>query len=76
MIVFGDLYLSFFLILCLILDMFFAPPYLANIKCVASLYIIPSLPLSFRALCNYSPMHLKYVLFSENASMPNISCGG
>ena len=44
----------------LILSMFFAPPCLANIKCVRPLYIIPSLPLSFRAFRSCSPMHLKY----------------
>ena len=54
--------------------MFSAPPCLANIKCVRPLYIIPSLLLSFRALRSCSPIHLKYVFFSENASIPNISC--
>ena len=60
---------------CLILNMFFAPPCLTSIKCVSPLYIVPSLPLSFRALQSCSPMHLKYVFFSEKASIPNMSCG-
>ena len=60
---------------CLILGIFSAPPYLASIKCVRPLYIIPSLPFSFRAFRNCSPIHLKYAFFSENASIPNMSCG-
>ena len=60
---------------CLILGIFLAPPYLASIKCVRPLYIIPNLPLSFRALRSCSPICLKYVFFSENASIPNMSCG-
>ena len=60
---------------CLILGIFFAPPCLASIKCVSPLCIIPSLPLSFRALRSCSPIHLKYAFFSENASIPNILCG-
>ena len=52
---------------CLILGIFSAPPYLASIKYVRPLYIIPSLPLSF--------IHLKYAFFSENASIPNMLCG-
>ena len=60
---------------CLILGIFFAPPCLANIKYMRPLYIIPTLPLSFKALRNCSPLHLKYAFFSENASIPNMSCG-
>ena len=60
---------------CLILGIFSAPLYLASIKCMSRLYITPSLPLSFRALQSYLPIHLKYAFFSENASIPNISCG-
>ena len=48
---------------CLILGMFLAPLYLAIMKCVRPLYIIPSLPLSFRALQSCSPIHLKYAFF-------------
>ena len=47
----------------LILGMFSAPSCLANIKYVRPLYIIPSLPLSFRAFQSCSPMHLKYAFF-------------
>ena len=54
---------------------FSAPPYIASINCVRPLYIIPSLTLSFRAFRSCSPIHLKYVFFSENASIPNMSCG-
>ena len=67
----GDLIQSW----CLILGMCSAPPCLANIKCVRSLYIIPSLPLSFRTFRSYSPMHLRYAFFNENASISNMSCG-
>ena len=67
----GDLIQSW----CLILDIFFAPLYLASIKFVRPLYIMPSVPLSFRALRSCSPIHLKYAFFSENASIPNMSCG-
>ena len=67
----GDLIQSW----CLILGIFSAPPYLVNIKCVRSLYIIPSLPLSFRAFRSCFSIHLKYAFFSENASIPNMSCG-
>ena len=42
----GDLIQSW----CLILGIFSAPPYLASIKYMRPLYIIPSLPFSFRAL--------------------------
>ena len=59
----------------LILGMFFAPPYLASMKCVRPLYIIPNLPLYLRAFRSCSPMHLRYAFFNENASIPNISCG-
>ena len=48
---------------CLILNMIFAPPYLANIKCVRSLYIIPSLPLSFKTFLSCSQMPFKYAFF-------------
>ena len=51
---------------CLILDIFSAPPYLANIKYVRPLYIMPSLPLSFRALWSCSPIHLEYAFLGEN----------
>ena len=67
----GDLIQSW----CLILGMFFAPPCLASMKFVRPLYIIPSLPLSFRAFRSCSPMHLRYAFFNENASIPNMSCG-
>ena len=40
----GDLIQSWYLIL----GMFSSPPCLASIKCVKPLYIIPTLPLSFR----------------------------
>ena len=59
---------------CLILGMFSAPSCLANIKYVRPLYIISSLPLSFRAFQSCSLMHLRYVFFNENASIPNMSC--
>ena len=55
--------------------MFFALPYLASIKCVRPLYIIPSLPLSLRAFRSCSPMHLRYGFFNENALILNILCG-
>ena len=58
----GDLIQSW----CLILGIFFAPPCLASMKCVMPLYIIPSLPLSFRAFRSCSPMHLRYAFFNEN----------
>ena len=67
----GDLVQSWYLIL----GMFFAPPCLANMKCVRHLYIIPRLPLSFRAFQSCSPMHLNYAFFNENVSIPNMSCG-
>ena len=67
----GDLIQSW----CLILGNFSAPPYLACIKCVRPLYIISSLPLSFRAFWSCSSIHLKYAFFSEKASIPNMSCG-
>ena len=60
---------------CLILGIFSTPPCLASIKCVSSLYIILSLPLSFRALQSCLRIHLKYAFFSENASILNMSCG-
>ena len=67
----GDLIQSW----CLILGIFFAPPCLANIKCIRPLYIIPSLPLSFRAFRSCSPMHLRYALLNENASIPTYRVG-
>ena len=67
----GDLIQSWYLIL----GMFSAPPCLANIKCVRPLYSIPSLSLSFRAFQSCSPMHLKYLFFNENVSIPTMSCG-
>ena len=67
----GDLIQSW----CLILGIFSAPPCLASMKCVMPLYIIPSLPLSFRAFLSCSPMHLRYAFFNENASIPNMLCG-
>ena len=59
----------------LILSMLSAPPCLASMKRVRPLYIIPSLPLSFRAFRSCFPMHLRYAFFNENASIPNMSCG-
>ena len=59
----------------LILGMFSAPSCLTDIKCVSPLYIISSLPLSFKAFVSCSPMHLKYAFFNENASIPNMLCG-
>ena len=67
----GDLIQSWYLIL----GMFSAPPCLASIKCVRPLYIVLSLPLSFRAFQSCSPIHLRYAFFNESASIPNISCG-
>ena len=67
----GDLIQSWYLIL----GMFSAPPCLASMKCVMPLYIIPSLPLSFRAFRSFSLMNLRYVFFNENASIPNMLCG-
>ena len=67
----GDLIQSWYLIL----GIFSAPPYLASKKCMRPLYIIPSLPLSFRAVRSCSPIHLKYAFFSEKALIPNMSCG-
>ena len=60
---------------CLILGMFSTPPCLANMKCIKPLYIIPSLPLSFKTFQSCSSMHLKYAFFNENDSIPNMSCG-
>ena len=67
----GDLIQSWYLIL----GMFFAPPCLASMKYIRPLYIIPSLPLLFRAFRSCSPMHLRYAFFNENALIANISCG-
>ena len=60
---------------CLILGMFSIPPCFTSIKSMRPLYIIPSLLLSFKALCSYSPMHLKYAFFNENVSLSNMSYG-
>ena len=42
--------------------------------CETSIYYSNS-TLSFRALRSCSPIHLKYAFLSENASIPNKSCG-
>ena len=49
-------------------------PYLASICMVNPVYILPSLPLSLRALITWSPIHVMYAFFSEKASVPNMSC--
>jgi hypothetical protein len=54
---------------------FCAPPCLASMCLTNPVYILPSLPLSLRALMSCSPMHVMYEFFSENASVPNMSCG-
>ena len=52
-----------------------APPCLVRICCMSPLYIVPSLPLSFRAFLSCSLIHLRYAFFSEKASSPKRSCG-
>ena len=59
----------------LILGMFSAPPCLESMCCISPLYIMPSLPWSFRAFLSCSPMHLRYAFFNEKASSPNSSWG-
>ena len=54
---------------------FCAPPCLATMCLINPLYILPSLPLSLRALMSCSPIHVIYEFFSEKTSMPNMSCG-
>jgi hypothetical protein len=51
------------------------PPYLARIWFVSPMYMIPSLPGSFRALWSYLPIHVRYSVLSECAFNPNWSCG-
>ena len=60
---------------CEIRVRFCAPPCLASMCCINPLYILPSLPLSFRAFMSCSPMHVMYAFFNEKASVPNMSCG-
>ena len=42
--------------------------------CINPLYILPSIPLSFRAFTSGSPIHVMYAFCNENASVPNMSC--
>jgi hypothetical protein len=51
------------------------PPYLAIMYFVSPLYMMPSLPWSFSASLNYSPMHFRYAVLNEKASIPNSLCG-
>ena len=54
---------------------FYAPPCLTSMCLTNLLYILPSLPLSLRALMNYYPMHVMYAFFNENAHVSNMSYG-
>jgi hypothetical protein len=51
------------------------PPYLAKMWLVRPMYIIPSLPGSFRALRSCFPIHVRYSVLSECAFSPNWLCG-
>ena len=54
---------------------FCAPPCFASMCCIKSLYILPSVPLSFRALMSCSSMHVIYAFYNEKTYVPNILCG-
>jgi hypothetical protein len=49
-------------------------PYLARMWLVRPMYIIPSLPGSFRALRGCFPIHVRHSVLSECAFNPNWSC--
>ena len=59
---------------CIILEIYSAPPYFANMWCINLLYIIPNLPWSLSAFLSCSPMHCKYAFFYEKVSSPKSSC--